>query len=165
MKKKKAKKTEKPVSNLWRGYFLWKDGMSVKEIAMKLNEKEDIVKAWQDHANELDKKARFLNEKKYKTMHYRAPGTDLKIDLHEKHKWLSAGSTDKRGVTFIAKWPSEEVFTTPLKTGANGYVTSTKPLNYGGTLIENLTLTYENGKIIDAKAEKGLETFNNYLLL
>ena len=46
MKKKKAKKSKKPVSNLWRGYFLWKDGLSVKEIAMKLNEKEEIVKEW-----------------------------------------------------------------------------------------------------------------------
>lgn len=121
-------------------------------------EQDDIVKAWQIHADTLDQKASYLNEKKYKTIHYRAPGTDLKVDLHEKHKWLSAGSTDKRGVTFIANLPSEEVFTTPLKTGANGYVTSTKPLNYGGTLIENFTLTFENGKIVDAKAEKGLET-------
>ena len=54
MKKKKAKKTEKPVSNLWRGYFFWKDGMSVKEIAMKLNEKEEIVKEWIDFYPSFD---------------------------------------------------------------------------------------------------------------
>ena len=54
MKKKKAKKTEKPVSNLWRGYFLWKDGMSTKEIAMKLNEKEEIVKKWIDFYPSFD---------------------------------------------------------------------------------------------------------------
>lgn len=54
MKKKKAKKTEKPVSNLWRGYFLWKDGMSTKEIAMKLNEKEEIVKEWIDFYPSFD---------------------------------------------------------------------------------------------------------------
>ncbi|WP_062199628.1 aminopeptidase [Massilibacterium senegalense] len=126
-------------------------------------EQDDIVKAWQNHADTLDQKASYLNKKKYKTIHYRAPGTDLKVDLHERHQWLSAGSTDKRGVTFIANLPSEEVFTTPLKTGANGYVTSTKPLNYGGTLIENFTLTFENGKIVDAKAEKGLETLQRLI--
>lgn len=46
MKKKKAKKTEKRDSNLYKGYFLWKDGMNAKEIAMKLNEKEETVKEW-----------------------------------------------------------------------------------------------------------------------
>lgn len=46
MKKKKAKKTEKRDSNLYKGYFLWKDGMSAKEISMKLNEKEETVKEW-----------------------------------------------------------------------------------------------------------------------
>lgn len=54
MKKKKAKKIEKPVSNLWRGYFLWKDGLSVKEIAVKLNEKEEIVKEWIDFYPSFD---------------------------------------------------------------------------------------------------------------
>lgn len=54
MKKKKVKKTEKPVSNLWRGYFLWKDGMNIKEIAVKLNEKEEIVKEWIDFYPSFD---------------------------------------------------------------------------------------------------------------
>ena len=54
MKKKKAKKTEKPISNLWSGYFLWKDGMSVKEISVKLGEKEEIVKEWIDFYPSFD---------------------------------------------------------------------------------------------------------------
>lgn len=54
MKKKKVKKTEKTVSNLWRGYFLWKDGLSVKEISVKLGEKEKIVKEWIDFYPSFD---------------------------------------------------------------------------------------------------------------
>lgn len=54
MKKKKVKKTEKAVSNLWRGYFLWKDGLSVKEISVKLGEKEEIVKEWIDFYPSFD---------------------------------------------------------------------------------------------------------------
>lgn len=54
MKKKKIKKTEKPVSNLWRGYFLWKDGLSAKEISIKLGEKEEIVKEWIDFYPSFD---------------------------------------------------------------------------------------------------------------
>jgi aminopeptidase len=51
--------------------------------------------------------------------------------------------------------PVEEVYTAPLKTGVNGYVTSTMPLGYGGSIIERFTLTFENGRIVDVKAEKG----------
>lgn len=54
MKKKKVKKTEKPVSNLWRGYFLWKNGLGVKEISVELGEKEEIVKEWIDFYPSFD---------------------------------------------------------------------------------------------------------------
>jgi aminopeptidase len=53
--------------------------------------------------------------------------------------------------------PTEEVFTSPLRTGVNGTVRSTKPLSYNGVLIENFSLTFEDGKIIDFQAEKGEE--------
>ena len=39
----------------------------------------------------------------------------------------------------------------------NGTVSSTKPLSYGGNIIDNFTLTFENGRIVDVKAEKGEE--------
>lgn len=53
--------------------------------------------------------------------------------------------------------PTEEIFTAPLKTGVNGYVSSTKPLSYGGNIIDNFTLTFKDGRIIDVKAEQGQE--------
>lgn len=39
----------------------------------------------------------------------------------------------------------------------NGTVSSTKPLSYGGNIIDGFTLTFENGRIIDVKAEEGEE--------
>jgi aminopeptidase len=59
--------------------------------------------------------------------------------------------------------PVEEVYTAPLKTGVNGYVTSTMPLSYGGSIIERFTLTFENGRIVDVKAEKGEEILKNLI--
>lgn len=50
--------------------------------------------------------------------------------------------------------PTEEVFTLPLKTGVNGIVKSTKPLNYSGNLINNFTLKFQNGRIIDFPLRK-----------
>ncbi|MFD3446792.1 aminopeptidase [Microbacteriaceae bacterium 4G12] len=119
---------------------------------------ENPVKAWEEHKQNLKDKINFLNEKHYKALHYTAPGTDLTIELPSKHVWVGGGSENEKGVAFTANIPTEEVFTMPLKTGVNGYVTSTKPLNYSGNIIENFTLTFEQGRIVNYKAEAGEAT-------
>jgi len=123
----------------------------------------DPVSAWKKHTDNLDKKVEYLNSKKFKKLHYKAKGTDLTIELHDNHIWVGAGSVNEDGTTFIANMPTEEVFTLPMKDGVNGTVASTKPLNYGGNLIENFSLTFEKGKIIDYKAEKGYETLKHLI--
>ncbi len=124
---------------------------------------QDPVTAWQEHHDTLIKKAHELNQKKFKVLHYDAPGTKLSIELPEKHIWVGAGSTNETGTPFVANIPTEEVFTIPLKEGVNGYVTSTKPLNYAGNVIEDFTLTFEKGKIVDFKAEQGFETLKRLI--
>lgn len=121
------------------------------------------VQAWTEHNANLNTKVDYLNNKKYHKLHYKAPGTDLTIELPEKHVWIGGGSVNDNSVPFVANIPTEEVFTAPLKNGVNGTVTSTMPLNYGGNLIENFTLTFENGKIIDLKAESGEETLKRLI--
>lgn len=64
------------------------------------------------------------------------------------------GGVNESGHEFMANMPTEEVFTR-RKDGVDGVVSSTKPLSYGGNIIENFTLTFENGRIVDIKAEKG----------
>ena len=116
---------------------------------------EDPIQTWKEHDHTLRAKADYLNEKKYKALHYRAPGTDLTIRLSDKHEWCGAGSINANGHSFMANMPTEEVFTVPLKEGVNGTVTSTKPLSYGGNVIDRFSLTFENGKAVSAKAEVG----------
>ncbi|MEI2442833.1 aminopeptidase, partial [Priestia megaterium] len=111
----------------------------------------------------LHTKVDILNEKKFSKLHYKAPGTDLTIELPDKHIWVGAGSVNEDGNSFMANMPTEEVFTLPKKDGVNGQVTSTKPLSYAGNLIENFTLTFENGKIVDVKAEEGEETLKHLI--
>jgi aminopeptidase len=124
---------------------------------------DDPVEAWRQHSDFLDTKAARLNERKYKALHYTAPGTNLTIELPKSHLWVSAGSHNAVGTVFMANMPTEEVFTAPLKTGANGTVTSTKPLSYAGNLIENFSLTFENGRITDYSAEHGYETLKGLI--
>ena len=115
----------------------------------------DAVKAWQEHVANLEKRAAQLNAKRYKALHYKAPGTDLTIELPEKHIWLTGGSKTPEGTTFIANMPTEEVYTMPAKYGVDGTVSNTKPLVYKGNLIDQFTLTFENGKIVKAHAQVG----------
>ena len=59
--------------------------------------------------------------------------------------------------------PTEEIFTTPKRNGVNGTVYSTKPLNYGGNLIDNFSFTFKDGKIIDFTAEEGYDSLKELL--
>jgi aminopeptidase len=115
----------------------------------------DPVEAWKQHNDSLHTKVDYLNNKRYKKLHYKAEGTDLTIELHPTHTWVGAGSENENGNFFMANMPTEEVFTVPLRNGVNGVVQSTKPLSYSGNLIDNFSLTFEDGRIVSVKAEKG----------
>lgn len=115
----------------------------------------DVIENWRNHVTNLEERAAKLNDKKFAKLHYKAPGTDLTIELSEKHIWLTGGSKSPDGTTFIANMPTEEVYTLPLKYGVNGYVTNTKPLVYQGNMIDQFTLTFEKGKIVKAEAKVG----------
>lgn len=124
----------------------------------------DPTLAWKDHINTLIEKGKVLNEKRFKYLHYTSSnGTDLMVELPKDHIWVSGGSTNSKGVYFVANMPTEEVFTLPLKTGVNGVVYSTKPLNYGGKLIDNFKLEFKDGKVVYFDAEVGKETLHDLL--
>ncbi|KKK36179.1 peptidase M29 [Mesobacillus campisalis] len=137
---------EAAVEKLWEAIF--------KAVRV---DAENPIEAWKQHNANLHEKVEYLNGKRYKKLHYKAPGTDLTIELPEKHLWVGAGSVNEQGKDFMANMPTEEVFTVPLKTGVNGYVSSTKPLSYGGNIIDNFKITFENGKITAVQAEEGEE--------
>ncbi|MFC7687273.1 aminopeptidase [Ureibacillus sp. GCM10028918] len=115
----------------------------------------EAVSNWLQHIETLQDRAAQLNNMKLAKLHYKAPGTDLTIELPEKHLWISGSSETPEGTTFIANMPTEEVFTLPAKYGVNGVVTSSKPLAYQGNIIDQFSLKFEKGKIVEAHAEEG----------
>ncbi|OKP89146.1 peptidase M29 [Paenibacillus sp. P3E] len=128
-------------------------------------DQENPVEAWSLHLGGLKQRCDILNAKRYRKLHYTAPGTDLTLELPEGHIWCQAGAVNGRGVPFLANIPTEEVFTATLKTGANGKVSSTKPLSYSGKIIDRFTLTLENGKVTDFTAEEGQEALASLLAM
>ncbi|WP_066894327.1 aminopeptidase [Clostridium nigeriense] len=127
-------------------------------------DKEDPIKAWDEHNAKIAEKLEFLNNSKFKTLHYtNSNGTDLTIELPEEHIWLGGSEKCNLGIEFNANMPTEEVFTLPKKNGVNGTVTSSKPLSYGGNLINDFSLTFKDGKVIDFNAKEGYETLKDLL--
>jgi aminopeptidase len=85
-------------------------------------------------------------------------------NLPEAHVWRSLGNlTTQRGTIFVPNIPTEEVCTIPHKDRIDGVVTATKPLSYGGSLIEKFTLKFSGGGVVDATAESGEDALNNLL--
>jgi aminopeptidase len=115
----------------------------------------DPIAAWETHLAELAARTDQLNAKHYTALRYTGPGTKLTIGLPDGHLWVGGRSTTASGIRFAPNLPTEEVFTMPHKDRVDGTVRSTKPLSYGGTLIEGFSLTFEGGRGVDVKGEKG----------
>ncbi|MFC0407350.1 aminopeptidase [Roseomonas elaeocarpi] len=123
----------------------------------------DPVAAWAAHNAALQGRTRHLNGKRYAALRFRGPGTDLQVGLADGHAWLGGAELARNGITCNPNIPTEEVFTTPHALRVEGHVRSTKPLSYGGTLIQDIAVRFEDGRIVDAQARTGEEVLRKVL--
>ena len=135
---------EQALVRLWNAIF-----------AASRADQADPVAAWKEHDGNLHARADRLNEKRYSALHFRGPGTDLRVGLADGHLWLGGGTRARNGRYCIPNMPTEEVFTTPHKDRVEGRVTSTKPLSYQGTMIEEISVRFRAGRIVEARAARG----------
>ena len=129
---------------------LWEAILSTSRV------NDDPVKAWEEHNADLKKKYEYLNSLGIKELKYKASnGTDFRVGLIPEGVFLGGGEeTQGRGVYFNPNIPTEEIFTSPKKGDADGIVYSSKPLSYGGQLIDNFWIRFEKGKAVDVGAEQ-----------
>ncbi len=126
-------------------------------------DRDDPVSAWAEHNARLREKSSWLNGERFSALHFTGPGTDLTVGLADGHEWHGGASTAKNGITCNPNIPTEEVFTTPHALRVEGTVSSTKPLSHQGTLIDDIQVRFEGGRIVEAKASKGEEVLNKVL--
>jgi aminopeptidase len=143
---------DEAVARLWSAIF-----------AASRADQPDPVAAWKEHDAKLHARADYLNDKRYAALHFRGPGTDLRVGLADDHLWLGGGTMAHNGRYCIPNMPTEEVFTTPHKDRVEGRVTSTKPLSYQGTMIEGISVRFEAGRIVDASATRGSEVLHKMI--
>ncbi len=130
--------------------MLWKKVFTLCRL-----DSDDPVAVWEKHIADLKERREFLTEKQYATLHLRAPGTDLKVGLPAGHIWMGGGSISSEKYDYVANIPTEEVFTLPHKDQVDGTVASSKPLSYYGSMIEDFSLTFSKGKVVELSAKRG----------
>ncbi|GIW24389.1 aminopeptidase [Meiothermus sp.] len=123
----------------------------------------DPVATWQAHNRQLSERVAYLNHKRYSALHFKGPGTDLLVGLADDHVWAGGAGQAKNGAVCNPNIPTEEVFTAPHKDRVEGYVRSTKPLSYQGSLLEDIEVRFEKGRVVEAKAKTGADVLHKVL--
>jgi aminopeptidase len=100
----------------------------------------------------LEARRDFLNAQRLSAVVFKAPGTDLRIELPAQHRWEGGSGRTNSGIRYVPNIPTEEVFTLPHRFGVNGTVRATKPLGYAGKIIEGIEMTFKDGRATHATA-------------
>jgi aminopeptidase len=124
--------------------------------ALRLDE-DDPAAAWTARLDQLDERARMLDERAFSELRYRGPGTDFSVALIPEAKWMAGRDVTRHGQAHVANLPTEEVFTSPHRDSANGTVRSSMPLALRGGIVEGLELTFKDGVCTDIRAAKGAD--------
>ena len=122
----------------------------------------DCIDAWTKHNTILKNRSKKLNDLKIKQLHFKGPGTDLKVGLSPKALFVG-GSSKGPHAEFEPNIPTEECFTTPDYRVTEGYVRVTRPVMVNGKLIKGLKMEFSQGKLVSFTAEEGEESFRNYV--
>jgi aminopeptidase len=130
--------------------------------AMRLDE-PDPVAAWQEHVAALKARTAALDEQRLDAIRFRGPGTDLTVGLLPASRWLCATFTTRGGIEHLPNMPTEEVFTNPDWRRAEGVVRSTYPLAVGGSVIRDLEVRFDGGRIVDVTASSGEDILRRQL--
>ena len=126
---------------------------------VRVQEDNDPVEAWKAHTDFIEKKADWLNAQGFSSLRYHsANGTDFTVELIPGAKWEGAGALNsENGAFYIPNMPTEEIFTSPIAGKCEGTLVAVKPLSWNSQLIEDFSITFENGKAVSCRAAKGQE--------
>ena len=120
-------------------------------------DEDDPVAAWRERKETLHSVASRLTERHFDAVRLEGPGTELTVGLLPTSLWEGGTTTTVDGVEHLPNLPTEEVYTTPDPTRADGVVRATKPLDVGGTIVSGLEVRFEGGHAVDIQADTGAD--------
>lgn len=115
----------------------------------------DPVQNWKNHNAFLrSQRAKLDAMNLEKLVYHSANGTDFEVTLIEDSVWCGGTDVLHDGRTYNPNLPTEEIFISPYAGKCSGTVVATKPLSFRGELIEDFSITFEDGKVKSVKAAK-----------
>lgn len=125
---------------------------------------KDLIKDWENHDRNFQVRKKYLNDSQFETLHFtNSRGTDLSVGMPKNHLYIGGGVIDKKGIPFFPNIPTEEIFTAPHKNKVNGKLVATKPLIYGGSIIDDFYLIFKGGRITDYYAATGQKALQSLI--
>jgi aminopeptidase len=137
---------EEAVAQLWEAIF-----------TVSRADRPDPVEAWRAHTEQLARVRDHLNSRHYHSLHFRNAHSDIVFGLADGHLWAGGAWPARNGVAGVPNLPTDEVFTAPHQGRVDGYVRASKPLSVRGTLIEDIFMRFEAGRVVEATASRGQE--------
>ena len=153
-------------SELWAKKVLG-DNASIDELfnvlkpILLLDAKNPIL-AWQQKDIRMQERADKLNNLGIESLHYSSLDTDFTIGFCHHSQFLGGSATLPDGRSFFPNLPTEELFTTPDRTRAEGYITTTKPVSVLETTTEQVRLTFKAGRVVDYSAKVGKAAMDRF---
>ena len=112
------------------------------------------IESWNNYLKEAQVIVNKLNSMEINSLHYtNSLGTDLIVTMPKNHIWVSAAN-DKNG---LVNMPSYEIFSSPNYLKTSGIVYNSRPLMYGGGIIDDFYIEFVDGKVINFDAQQGKE--------
>ncbi|HEY3184598.1 MAG TPA: aminopeptidase, partial [Gaiellaceae bacterium] len=131
-------------------------------FAVRLDE-DDPIASWREHVQRLKRRTDELNALELDAVRFTGPGTNLMIGLLPESRWRGGSIKTAGGIEHLPNMPTEEVFTTPDLRRTEGTVRSTRPLALGGSVVRDLELRFENGRVADVRASAGADAVRGQL--
>ncbi len=137
---------------------LWQTILEVCRV-----DQTDPIAAWEAHDRQLTAVTKFMAAHEIRSLHFSdltpgpdgKPRTDLAIGLTTQPQWIAASSTTPDGVRFLANMPTEETFTTPVRTQADGWVRTSKPGFPFERRVDDAYFRFEQGEVVEFSATVG----------
>ena len=147
-----GERTSVAVEKLWNAILL------ASRVIDKEGNLLDAVVEWHKHNLSFNRRCEILNKAELVELRYKAAnGTDLKVGLIENGSFMGGGENTLGGEYYNPNIPTEEIFTSPKAGVAEGIVYSSMPLSWRGEIIDNFSMKFENGRVVEVKAEENEE--------
>ncbi|MDP1579351.1 MAG: aminopeptidase [Candidatus Didemnitutus sp.] len=144
---------EQQLSALWKIVF----------AALRVESREAPLSFWQAHLSALAAQSERLNQRRVRGVRYMGDGTDLTVALSPRHRWCTAQPLSRRGVPFVVNLPTEEIFTLPHRSSAQGTLRVSRPVNFAGEVIDGIELHFAKGRVVRAAATRNDELLQQML--